>query len=130
MHLSPEAEAYFERKGCVVLLKPTPEAIRMFNRSRAKRIGTNHLQIITFGLQRTAGPYKTDIALPIASAAARLRRMMPGGAPSNSCASNLRNAHGATDLHRILSIGPFDPAQPDEVMLTLVQFNRLRRRAG
>jgi hypothetical protein len=32
MHLSPDAEAYFERKRCVVLLKPTPEAIRMFNR--------------------------------------------------------------------------------------------------
>src|SRR6266480_6494387 len=39
VHLSPEAEAYFERKGCEILLKPTPEAIRMFNRSRAKRIG-------------------------------------------------------------------------------------------
>ena len=41
--LSPEAEAYFERKGCVVLLKPTPEAIRMFNQSRAKRIGLFHV---------------------------------------------------------------------------------------
>ncbi len=39
VHLSPEAEAYFERKGCEVVLKPTPEAIRMFNRSRIKRIG-------------------------------------------------------------------------------------------
>jgi len=26
VQLSPEAEAYFERKGCEVLLKPTPEA--------------------------------------------------------------------------------------------------------
>ena len=43
VHLSPEAEAYFERKGCVVLLRPTPEAIRMFNRSRAKRIGLFHV---------------------------------------------------------------------------------------
>ena len=43
VHLSPEAEAYFERKGCEVLLKPTPEAIRMFNRSRAKRIGLFHV---------------------------------------------------------------------------------------
>ncbi len=43
VHLSPEAEAYFERKGCVVLLKPTPEAIRMFNRSRARRIGLFHV---------------------------------------------------------------------------------------
>ena len=43
VHLSPEAEAYFERKGCEVVLKPTPEAIRMFNRSRAKRIGLFHV---------------------------------------------------------------------------------------
>jgi len=43
VHLSPEAEAYFERKGCEVVLKPTPEAIQMFNRSRAKRIGLFHV---------------------------------------------------------------------------------------
>ena len=43
VHLSPEAEAYFERKGCEVVLKPTPEAIRMFSRSRAKRIGLFHV---------------------------------------------------------------------------------------
>jgi hypothetical protein len=43
VHLSPEAEAYFERKGCEVLLKPTPEAIRMFNQSHAKRIGLFHV---------------------------------------------------------------------------------------
>ena len=43
VQLSPEAEAYFERKGCEVLLKPTPEAIHVFNRSRAKRIGLFHV---------------------------------------------------------------------------------------
>ena len=43
VHLSPEAEAYFERKGCEVLLKPTPEAIEMFNQSRARRIGLFHV---------------------------------------------------------------------------------------
>ena len=43
VHLSSEAEAYFERKGCVVLLKPTPEAIWMFNRSRARKIGLFHV---------------------------------------------------------------------------------------
>ncbi len=43
VRLSPEAEAYFEKKGCEVLLKPTPEAIRVFNRSRAKRIGLFHV---------------------------------------------------------------------------------------
>ena len=35
VHLSPDAEAYFERKGCVVLLK--------VNRSRARRIGLFHV---------------------------------------------------------------------------------------
>ena len=43
VHLSPEAEAYFERKGCKVVLEPTPEAIRTFNRSHAKRIGLFHV---------------------------------------------------------------------------------------
>jgi hypothetical protein len=43
VHLSPEAEAYFKRKGCVVLLKPTPEAIRTFNQSRARTIGLFHV---------------------------------------------------------------------------------------
>jgi hypothetical protein len=43
VHLSPEAEAYFETKGCEVVLKPPPEAIRMFSRSRAKRIGLFHV---------------------------------------------------------------------------------------
>jgi hypothetical protein len=43
VHLSPEAEAYLERKGCEVLLKPTPKAIRMFNQSRARRIGLFHV---------------------------------------------------------------------------------------
>ena len=43
VQLSPEAEAYFERKGCEVLLKPTPEAIQTFNRSRARRIGLFHV---------------------------------------------------------------------------------------
>jgi hypothetical protein len=44
VRLSPEAEAYFERKGCEVLLEPTPAAIRTFNRSRVKkRIGLFHV---------------------------------------------------------------------------------------
>ena len=43
VRLSPEAQAYFERKGCEVLLGPTPEAIQTFNRSRAKRIGLFHV---------------------------------------------------------------------------------------
>jgi hypothetical protein len=43
VHLSPEAEAYFAKKGCKVLLQPTPEAIGAFNRSHAKKIGLFHV---------------------------------------------------------------------------------------
>jgi len=43
VHLSPEAEAYFAKKGCAVLLRPTPEAIRMFNKSKARRVGLFHV---------------------------------------------------------------------------------------
>jgi hypothetical protein len=43
VHLSPEAEAYFAKKGCKVLLQPTPEAIRLFNRSNTKKIGLFHV---------------------------------------------------------------------------------------
>jgi len=43
VHLSPEAEAYFAKEGCAVLLRPTPEAIRMFNKSKARRVGLFHV---------------------------------------------------------------------------------------
>jgi hypothetical protein len=43
VRLSPEAEAYFAKKDCKVLLRPTPEAIQMFNRSHAKKIGLFHV---------------------------------------------------------------------------------------
>jgi hypothetical protein len=43
VHLSPEAEAYFTKKGCKVLLQPTPEAIRVFNKSHVKKIGLFHV---------------------------------------------------------------------------------------
>ena len=43
VHLSREAEAYFAKKGCTVLLQPTPKAIRTFNKSRAKKIGLFHV---------------------------------------------------------------------------------------
>ena len=42
VHLSPEAEAYFEKK-CKVLLQPTPDAIQVFNKSHAKKIGLFHV---------------------------------------------------------------------------------------
>src|SRR5213079_711245 len=43
VHLSPEAETYFAKKGCTVLLQPTPKAIHTFNNSHAKKIGLFHI---------------------------------------------------------------------------------------
>ena len=43
VRLSPEPEAYFAKKDCKVLLRPTPEAIQVFNKSRSKKIGLNHV---------------------------------------------------------------------------------------
>jgi hypothetical protein len=35
--------AYFAKKGCAVLLQPTPKAIHTFNNSHAKKIGLFHV---------------------------------------------------------------------------------------
>ncbi len=43
VRLSPEASEYFDKKRCRVLLQPTPEAIRAFNRSREKKIALMHV---------------------------------------------------------------------------------------
>jgi hypothetical protein len=43
VRLSPEAEAHFAKKNCKVLLQPTPEAIHVFNRSTARKIGLFHV---------------------------------------------------------------------------------------
>lgn len=43
VRLSPEAAAYFEKKDCPVIAKPTPEAIGTFNKSKAKKIGLFHV---------------------------------------------------------------------------------------
>ena len=43
VNLSPEAEAYFAKAGCKVLLQPTPEAIGEFNRSRVRKVGLFHV---------------------------------------------------------------------------------------
>ena len=43
VRLSPEASAYFKKKGCRVVLQPTPEAVRSFNASREKKIGLMHV---------------------------------------------------------------------------------------
>ena len=43
VHLSPEAEAYFAKKGCKVLLQPTHKAIHLFNGSMARKVGLFHV---------------------------------------------------------------------------------------
>jgi hypothetical protein len=43
VRLSPEAEAYFDKKGCRVLLEPTPDAIGAFNQSAANKIALIHV---------------------------------------------------------------------------------------
>jgi hypothetical protein len=43
VHLSLDAEEYFAKKGCKVLLRPSPEAIGAFNRSRARKAGLFHV---------------------------------------------------------------------------------------
>jgi hypothetical protein len=43
VHLSPEAGAYFKKRGCHVTVQPTPEAIESFNRSRKKTVGLMHV---------------------------------------------------------------------------------------
>jgi len=41
--LSPEAEAYFAKKNCRVVIEPTPQAIRAFNEASGKKIGLFHV---------------------------------------------------------------------------------------
>ena len=43
VRLSPEAEAYFAKKGCKVAIQPTPKAIGVFNSARGKKIGLFHV---------------------------------------------------------------------------------------
>jgi hypothetical protein len=43
VQLSPEAEAYFAKKKCEVVIEPTPQAIRAFNEAQGKKIGLFHV---------------------------------------------------------------------------------------
>jgi hypothetical protein len=43
VRLSPEAEAWLAKKGCKVVIQPTPEALRAFNEARGKKIGLFHV---------------------------------------------------------------------------------------
>lgn len=43
LRLSSEAEAYFKKKGCEVILQDTPTAIRTFNQTEGRKIGMFHV---------------------------------------------------------------------------------------
>jgi hypothetical protein len=43
VRLSPEAREYFEKRGCQIVVEPTPRAIKTFNQSRAHKIGLMHV---------------------------------------------------------------------------------------
>jgi len=43
VQLSPEAGDYFKKKGCQVVLQPTPRAIESWNRAKGKIIGMFHV---------------------------------------------------------------------------------------
>ena len=43
VRLSPEAEDYFAKKGCEVVLQPTQKAIKSFNRSAKRKIALMHV---------------------------------------------------------------------------------------
>ena len=43
VQLSPEADAFFAKKNCQVLIQPTPQAIRAFNEAHGKKIGLFHV---------------------------------------------------------------------------------------
>jgi hypothetical protein len=43
VRLSRQAADYFDRKGCKVVAKPTPKALKAYNKSHAKRIGLFHV---------------------------------------------------------------------------------------
>jgi hypothetical protein len=43
VQLSLEADAFFAKKNCEVVIKPTPQAIRAFNEAPGKKIGLFHI---------------------------------------------------------------------------------------
>jgi hypothetical protein len=43
VRLSPEADAFFVKKNCEVVIQPTSQAIRAFNEAHGKKIGLFHV---------------------------------------------------------------------------------------
>src|SRR5262252_8182252 len=77
VHLSPEAEAYFERKGCEVLLKPTPEAIR--NRARLRKRTVSAFNIIATNEFTVADNGRLTSSATVAAASGLIVSVCPIG---------------------------------------------------
>jgi hypothetical protein len=43
LRLSPEAETYFKKKDCEVILQGTPTAMQTFNQAKGRKIGVFHV---------------------------------------------------------------------------------------
>jgi hypothetical protein len=43
MHLSSEATAYLAQNECEIVIQPTPQALRVFNEARGRKIGLFHV---------------------------------------------------------------------------------------
>jgi hypothetical protein len=63
VHLSPEAEAYFTKKGCTVLLQPTPKA--SVDRELHRRPHAEPNTVIDHRRPRTAITYDIAAARPV-----------------------------------------------------------------
>jgi hypothetical protein len=50
VRLSSEAADFFARKGCAIVLLPTPEAIHVWNETRGNAAGLFHVTLLTAGL--------------------------------------------------------------------------------
>jgi len=79
VRLSPEAEAYFKKKDCKVLLQPTPDAIQVFNESHAKKIRAFPRDLLK---QSSTSPRLRDRVGP---SPADLTRRRPIGPLRGSC---------------------------------------------
>lgn len=43
LRLSKEAEEYLSKKGCEILMKPTPQAVVVFNKTQGPKVGLFHV---------------------------------------------------------------------------------------
>ena len=43
VRLSPEAAEFFAGKGCAIVLRPTPEVIKVWNQTKGSAVGLFHV---------------------------------------------------------------------------------------